>query len=117
MFLPVFLANYKPKYSVDVTDDIDQDITIDAYQTFLRESNGPRVGSWQDKILKSLLPTRKERKKFYETYGSLFSCYPPPLGMVLLVILQIAMFCFYQFRPGRIADNESIVQVTVSVWY
>ena len=98
---------------MDVTDDIGQDITIDAYQTFLRESNGPRVGSWQDKILKSLLPTRKERKKFYETYGSLFSCYPPPLGMVLLVILQIAMFCFYQFRPGRIADNESIVQVSV----
>jgi len=47
------------------------------------------------------LPSRKERKKFFDTYGSLVTCKPPPLFMVLFIVLQIAMFIFYVVREKQ----------------
>ena len=89
-----------------------QEIDEEQYATYVRTI---RVGAQSDKILRVLLPTRKERKKFFDTYGSLVTCRPPPVFMVLFVILQIAMFVFYYVRST--SSWESIGQDAMdSMW-
>ena len=64
-----------------------------------------------------MLPTPKERIKFLKTYGSLFSCRPPPFGMVILVLMQVGMFVFYTVRQQEVGHQESIVTDTMdSMW-
>ena len=71
----------------------------------------------KDKILKVFLPTRKERKKYFDTYGTLCPLCFPPIGMLILCLLQIAMFIFYTVRENHPESRESIfVDTFDSMW-
>ena len=64
-------------------DNAEDDITYHNYTIWLSE-NAPKLKPCEDKVLQVLLPSNKERKKFFQTYGSLCSCWPPPIGMFIL---------------------------------
>ena len=64
---------------VPVPEDEDDDIPSHNYTLWLRD-NSPKLRPCEDRILRVLLPSNKERKKFFQTYGSLCSCRPPPIG-------------------------------------
>ena len=90
------------------------ELTADQYATYLPTI---RAGTHSDRILRVLLPKRKERKKFHDTYGSVLTCCPPPIFILLFVALQIAMFVFYFVREKKDSSTETIGQDTLdSMW-
>lgn len=88
------------------------ELSEEQYATYVGKLRG---GTLSDRVLRILLPSRKERTKFFDTYGSLVTCSPPPVFMLLFVTLQIAMFIFYAVREKR--GSETIGQDTMdSMW-
>ena len=82
------------------------EITENHYATYLRTN--VKYGRANDRLLRLLMPTRKERMKFLQAYGGVLSCNQPPLFMILFATMQIAMFVFYVIRRNTLQNGESI---------
>lgn len=91
------------------------DVTQDQYATYLRTK--VKYGNINDRVLKVLMPTRKERMKFLQIYGEILSCSPPPVFMLIFIMMQIGMFVFYVVRLNTLENGETIgVDAHDSMW-
>lgn len=101
-----FISEHEYLARLERVEAPEPEVTENQYATYLRTN--VKYGRANDKLLRLLMPTRKERMKFLQAYGGVLSCNPPPLFMILFATMQIAMFVFYVIRRNTLQNGESI---------